>query len=311
MTEPGPLLSVIVCTRDRAGPLARALESLVGQDVAAGSSEIVVVDNGSTDGTRDVVRRFASRADVVYVYEPTPGLGRARNAGLRVARGRLIAFTDDDVIAHADWIQKIVARLTSDPGVAVVFGYTYGADHVSSVYSLHTASHLYYLNDRRQVWESTGGNNLAFRREALARVGAFDPRLGAGARYPAAEDAEWIYRLLKAGLTGVYDPAVRVEHAPDLGRRPVDEVIVRDDAGAGAWLAKHAAGGDAYALRMFGLRLARAVGGRSLLRALTERRSVALRLRARRIRALLTPFVAMLLEEVWRKLTHRAPAEWR
>jgi len=81
--------------------------------------EVIVVDNGSDDGSRAVA---AAAPGVIVVDEPTPGSYHARNAGLRVARGGIIAFTDSDCAPAPDWLEKSVARLADAPGVAILAG---------------------------------------------------------------------------------------------------------------------------------------------------------------------------------------------
>jgi glycosyltransferase involved in cell wall biosynthesis len=91
-------LSVVIATKDRAAFLARALDSL-GSQQCAPSFEVVVVDNGSSDGTRELVheRRASGTLDVTYVSVPKPNRGAARNAGIAAARGAIVVFVDDDV----------------------------------------------------------------------------------------------------------------------------------------------------------------------------------------------------------------------
>uniref|UniRef100_UPI00286E8B15 glycosyltransferase family 2 protein n=1 Tax=Sandarakinorhabdus sp. TaxID=1916663 RepID=UPI00286E8B15 len=90
-------ISLIICTRNRAGPLGRCLAAVAGI-VHDGDWELVIVDNGSTDATAAVVADFAAQAGfrVVQVHQPVPGLSNARNAGVAAATGELILFTDDD-----------------------------------------------------------------------------------------------------------------------------------------------------------------------------------------------------------------------
>ncbi len=108
-------LSVVIATRNREGMLDRALRSLEAQ-AAAPAFEIVVVDNGSSDGTREVVEAAAQRGTVPvsYVYESRPNRGLARNAGVRVSRGAFILFCDDDVQAPPDWIRAHDAAHTRE-----------------------------------------------------------------------------------------------------------------------------------------------------------------------------------------------------
>jgi len=115
-------VSVIVATRNRATLLPEALASLAAQRCAS-SFEIVVVDNGSDDTTVDVVREWERRDERMRsVFEPEIGLSRAKNAGIRAARGRLIMFTDDDVIVPEQWIATYVDFFSRSPATRVVAG---------------------------------------------------------------------------------------------------------------------------------------------------------------------------------------------
>src|SRR3984957_3091231 len=108
------LLSVIIATRNRRALLAQTLEALVRQRRPKGGFEIVVADNGSTDGTRTAVMRAADRSDapaIRYLFVAKPGKSHAVNAALDVARGDIIAFTDDDVRPDPDWLDAIVEAL--------------------------------------------------------------------------------------------------------------------------------------------------------------------------------------------------------
>lgn len=93
-----PEFSIVLCTRNRAELLSHALASLQAIDYPAQKVELVLVDNGSTDATREVADSSAKRFPfaVRYVHEPIPGLSVARNRGISEARGRFLLFTDDD-----------------------------------------------------------------------------------------------------------------------------------------------------------------------------------------------------------------------
>lgn len=92
-------VSVIVATRNRCAPLAETLEAMTRLVVPPALTwELIVVDNGSTDGTSALLDRYRARLPLRSVVEPVPGLSVARNAGLHVARGEVIAFTDDDCV---------------------------------------------------------------------------------------------------------------------------------------------------------------------------------------------------------------------
>src|SRR4051794_13704771 len=115
-----PMLSIVLCTYNRAPLLARALTALVA--AAADDAELIVVDNNSTDGTAGVVRQFADGPlHIRAVHEPRQGLSFARNTGICAARGELIAFTDDDVVVGREWIKSLrrgFERFRMRPGSA-------------------------------------------------------------------------------------------------------------------------------------------------------------------------------------------------
>jgi glycosyltransferase involved in cell wall biosynthesis len=117
-----PAVTVVIATRNRAGYLDIALASLVAQEYEM-PFEIVVVDNGSTDDTPALVDRWCrSDARIRLICEPQPGLSNAKNAGVRAAAGRVLVFTDDDVVLDRRWLATLVAALESHPSDPVVVG---------------------------------------------------------------------------------------------------------------------------------------------------------------------------------------------
>jgi len=215
--------SIIVPTFNRAESLVRTLRSLEAQRADV-PYEIVVVDNNSTDATASSVRTLASSDRAVrYVYEKHRGQSLARNRGIAEARGEVLVFVDDDVVARPGWLAalvgtyrcrpdawcvggRIVLRLPAappawfDPGSALLKAYLSGLDRGEGVVRLQ------YPDD---VW----GANFSVRRDALERVGGFDPRLGPrGSCHLVGDETELCWRIQRAG-GGVYycGPAV-VEH---------------------------------------------------------------------------------------------------
>src|ERR1700758_3612475 len=98
-------ISLIICTRDRCAQLVPCLEAIRSIEFK-GFWELIIVDNGSHDRTKGVVQEFADTASlpVIYPFEPAPGLGNARNAGVRIAHGAIVAFTDDDCYPAPDFL---------------------------------------------------------------------------------------------------------------------------------------------------------------------------------------------------------------
>ncbi len=222
-TSSGPSVSVVVCTRDRPRDLERCLGSLRGLAVPA--SEILVVDNGSRpDTTRSLV---AGLPGVTYVREPRPGLSAARNAGVAHASGEIVAFTDDDVVVHPDWVARLRDGF-ADPRVLAVTGLVLPDELETEAqwmfervlggfgqgYRAQSFDRAFFSRMSRKgvpVWRIGAGANMAMRREVFDRVGGFDERLGAGAA-GCSEDSELWYRLLAEGHVCRYEPAAVVFH---------------------------------------------------------------------------------------------------
>src|SRR5271165_4074084 len=113
-------VSVVIATRDRAAFLTRALDSLEAQ-VDAPDFEVVVADNGSSDGTPEVVEVHGARGslDVRRVFVAAPNRGAARNAGVAEARGRIVAFVDDDVFVPPGFLKAHAAAHVGSTPLAV------------------------------------------------------------------------------------------------------------------------------------------------------------------------------------------------
>jgi len=218
-----PDISVVICTRDRPADLTRCLRSL--QQLNPRPLEILVVDNApESPATRELV---AGAPGVRYVAEPSPGLSRARNAGVRAARGSIVAFTDDDVRVTPNWIAAM-DHVFRDPSISVVTGLVLPAELQSDsqlIFELGTGGFgqgyqrreydaRFFLRRRRYgaaVWRIGAGASMAIRKSLFERVGYFDERLGAGAA-GCSEDSEFWYRVLADGGTCCYDPRVVVHH---------------------------------------------------------------------------------------------------
>src|SRR5690349_1483083 len=103
------LITVAICTYNRARYLPHAIESLVGQSLAASQFEILIVDNASTDPTHEVVKRYLPKlSNLRYLYEPRQGLSHARNTAWQSAEGKYVAYLDDDAQANPHWLIGIL-----------------------------------------------------------------------------------------------------------------------------------------------------------------------------------------------------------
>lgn len=249
-----PSITVIVCTRDRSSLLRGAIVAILRLDYP--NFDVIIVDNGaSTAETRDMVRDEFSDPRLALISEPAPGLSKARNAGLRRARGDIVAFTDDDVVVDEFWLRGIAAGFEQAPNVACVTGLVPAGE-------LRSPAQGYF--DERVSWSKivapkvfsmadppadlptfpfcvgafgTGANFALDRRTALA-LGAFDPALGVGTRTCGGEDIDMFTRVILGGHALVVQPSAIVWHRH---RADLEDLIVQARGygkGLGSWLTK-------------------------------------------------------------------------
>jgi GT2 family glycosyltransferase len=213
--------SIVVCTRNRARRLGECLVFL-GDQVGAGDHEVIVVDNGSTDGTDAVVRAWVA-ADPErrrHVHEPVAGLSRARNRGVEAARGDVVLFIDDDALAPPGWVAAHVAAHGRDPAVVAAGGpvalrWPDGRPRWLAPRLEHWYSAL-DLGDDPVAWPTPHGpygTNMSVRRSTLDEVGGFDLRLGRrGRSLVSGEEGDLFARVVAAGGAIAYVPAALVLH---------------------------------------------------------------------------------------------------
>ncbi|MDJ0618419.1 MAG: glycosyltransferase family 2 protein [Calothrix sp. MO_192.B10] len=215
-------ISAIICTHNRDTYLGAAIDSLLGQDFALGF-EVVVVDNGSSDRTYQVVEERLGNPRLKYIYEPNIGLSVARNTGARVAGGEILAYLDDDAVASPRWLQVLYTAYQHNHKLAIAGG------KVTLIFppgiepprwlspGLATNLGVYDLGDGLVYIDNPGltprGLNYSIRRSFLEQIGGFDPHLGRiGKKLLSNEELQMTELALKQGWQVAYLPDALVAH---------------------------------------------------------------------------------------------------
>jgi GT2 family glycosyltransferase len=241
-------LTVAVATLGRPEGLERCLRALLDGDEAP--AQIVVVDQGADREGEEVVRRLDPA--IVYVASGERGLSRSRNAAIAAATEDIVAITDDDCVPDPGWVASIARTFAGDASLAAVTGPVLPlgpATADTAPVSSRVVAEARTWRGAVAPWHAGTGGNMALRRSWIERIGPFDPRLGAGTPAEAAEDVDYLYRLLRAGAAIRAEPAaiVRHERAPLSRRWRTRRTYGR---GIGAFVALHLARRDWGALRV-------------------------------------------------------------
>lgn len=219
-----PTLAIVVCSRDRPRLLAMTLRAIAGQQ----ADDVLVVDSASRS---EATAAVAAAAGVRCVRVDEPGLARARNAGLRATTADIVAFTDDDCEPARGWAAAV--RAAFDDRTAFVLGrvYAIGGDE-QPVVQLDTERRLFSAGG--DVMRMGHGANFSVSRAAWDELGGFDELLGAGARFRAGEDTDFLWRALNAGRVGRFEPEAVVGHRVWRGRREALRTMYGYGVGQGA-----------------------------------------------------------------------------
>ena len=207
--KPLPLISVVIPTSNRAELLKAALESLASQSVAKHQYEIIIVDDGSNDGTAAICQAFSLRLRLKYFRIENSGISAAKNLGVFASRGSILLFFDDDDVADSDLLrQHLVSHGLHPEENAAVLGYTTWAPSlaVTEVMNYVTEIGQFLFSYRNlkdgQVLDYTyfWGGRSSCKRSLLVKHGIFNQKFRFG-----SEDIELGYRLRKFGLKVIFN----------------------------------------------------------------------------------------------------------
>ena len=197
-----PRISVIVCSYNGSRTIRDTLEAL--RQIEYPDFEVIVVDDGSTDGTAAIARDYGARV----ISTENRGLSSARNTGLRAATGSIVAYTDDDAYPDPHWLQYLAATFAAGDWVGVGGPNIppRGDGPIAESVAQAPGGPIHVLISDREA-EHIPGCNMAFRKTALEAVGGFDVRYRA-----AGDDVDLCWRLQEAGGRIGFSPAAMVWH---------------------------------------------------------------------------------------------------
>lgn len=225
-------LAVAVCTYNRAESLRQTLDSFLRHvEVDTGLWELWLVDNNSSDHTREVCEWYLEKLPIRYLFEPEQGLSAARNAVIRNSSAEYLFFTDDDVSLGDDWLANVVSAIQQYPDAAYFGGKILPRWDVPRPTWLRqldmpllSSLYCYFdLGDEERAFDERDpkpfGANMGFKTSALASAGDFRTDLGPLGVIPGrGDDAEMIHRMRSMNMQGMYLPGAVVYHEFSLSR---------------------------------------------------------------------------------------------
>ncbi len=236
-------LSVIIPTRNRAKYLYKALESITKQNFPKEEFEVIVVDNGSTDNTKEVVNSFQNKLkNLKYFYEKTPGLHVGRHKGLKESTADILVYADDDIEAFPTWLEGINESF-EDPSVALVGGNNlpnyevpppqwvellWGNTPLGQANGMYSV--LDFGNKIHEIYPHfVWGCNFSIRKEVLIRVGGFHPdgMPDEFLRYRGDGESAVSGEILRSGQKTVFNPKASVYHLVPAKRMTFDYIFKR------------------------------------------------------------------------------------
>jgi glycosyltransferase involved in cell wall biosynthesis len=245
------LVSVVLPTRNRhAHALACAQTILANQ----GFIELLVIDQSDGTETRDALAGITDER-LRYQSTDTRGVTAARNLGIDLARGDIVAFTDDDCRVEPNWVETMTAVFEADPEVAVMCGRVHVPEELREKgFAESFEPEIREWKDRYPPFGRDWGitANLALRRDITSRVGKFDPMLGAGAPLRSGGEPDLLFRVLRAGMKIVNARECSVEHLGVRAHGEESQRLMRGyGKGTGAALFKHVRLGDVDAMGVY------------------------------------------------------------
>ena len=218
------MLSIIICTYNRAKYIGPLLDSISKNDYPTSDYEIILVDNNCTDNTRGVCEQFVATHPEIrlrYVVETEQGLSAARNKGIKEAKGEVIIYVDDDALVDTDYIRIYAEHFAAHPETMAAGGPIeplYETQEPSWMSPYTKALLTAWMNYGDKVREYPngrypGGGNAAYRKVVFDKVGLFNTKLGRkGTALLASEEKDIFDKMKALGMLVLYLPSPVLHH---------------------------------------------------------------------------------------------------
>ena len=218
------MLTVIICTYNRAKYIGNLLESIAKNDIDKSAYEIVLVDNNCTDNTREICETFAKAHKDVnfrYVVESEQGLSAARNKGIKEAKGDVIVYVDDDALVDSPYLRTYAEWFATHPKTMACGGpieplYETEEPSWMSPYTKALLTAWMNYGDKAREYPRgryPGGGNAAYRKEVFDQVGLFNTALGRkGGNLMGSEEKDIFDKMQALGMQVLYLPTPVLHH---------------------------------------------------------------------------------------------------
>lgn len=212
-------ISAVICTHNRSAMLADCINSLLNQNVDYEHFEILIVDNNSTDNTKEIAAEFCKKHNnIKYFFEQTAGYSAPRNCGWKNATGKIIAYIDDDEIAAPNWIESILNTFQIKENPDIIGGiYEVRYDEtppewfIDSMGGTNKNRQKGVLNQRADCY--LAGGNIAFKKEVLENLNGFSSDFDMKNGFlMMGEDTDICQRAKNAGFKLYYNPEIVIYH---------------------------------------------------------------------------------------------------
>jgi len=233
-------ISVVVSTRNRGSLIIPTIESILASHYSTFS--LCLIDQSENDLTEKAIKPYLRDQRIKYFRSKTRGVSTGRNIAIKGQGNNLVALTDDDCCVSKDWLEKMVEALSRERQIGVVFGSVLPGQNTDKAGIIASARIERTLTSRSLSGLFTVQGMAAcmgLKREVWEKLAGFDEHLGIGARFPAAEEADFAFRALLSDFHVYMTPQLCIYHNGFKANQDIHPLIHQYWSGTGAMYAKN------------------------------------------------------------------------